>query len=171
MYCKYCGARLAEGSPFCGECGRPVTPDAPAGQTARTVRGPLRTDRSFLKYLLFTFLTCGLYGHYYLYYLAQDMNQVLESDGRSRLGSLGEFIGYSLLSGGVYGSCWYFTLANRMKINAPRYGLQIDDDGTSILLWSTIGTLLCFIGPFVAVYKIMNNANRLCEAYNRSCGF
>ena len=80
-------------------------------------------------------------------------------------------MGYSLLTGGIYASCWIFSLANRMRISAPRYGVQIDDDGTSILLWNTVGILLCGLGPLVAWYKIMKNANRLCEAYNRSAGF
>ena len=171
MYCKNCGARLDDSSTFCGECGYPVTPDTPAGRPGHAPRGPLKTDRSFLKYLVFTLLTCGLYSYYYIYYLSLDMNEVLEGDGRSRLGSLGEYVGYSLLTGGIYASCWIFSLANRMRISAPRYGVQIDDDGTSILLWNTVGVLLCGLGPLVAWYKIMKNANRLCEAYNRSAGF
>ena len=173
MYCKNCGASLPDGSVFCRECGHPVEPEGSAYGTGGGQSAPqsspvaLTTDRNFLLYVLFCFLTCGLYSYYFLYYLARDMAKVLDGDGRRPVGSLGEIVGYSILTGGIYGSCWYFTLANRMKMNAPRYGVQITEDGTEILLWMTVGILLCGLGPFIGMYKICKNANMLCEAYNR----
>lgn len=53
-----------------------------------------------------------------------------------------------------------------MQANAPRYGLQFQENGTTILLWMIFGALLCGIGPFVAMHILIKNANALAAAYN-----
>ena len=43
----------------------------------------------------------------------------------------------------------------------------MEDDGTTLLLWKTLGAALCGVGWFVAYYRIFKYANQLCAAYNQ----
>ena len=62
-------------------------------------------------------------------------------------------------------------MGNRLAANAPRYGLNFQENGTTVLLWYLVGALLCGIGPYVAMHFLIKNSNALGVAYNRSIGF
>lgn len=76
------------------------------------------------------------------------------------------FILLSIVTCGFYSYWWYYKIGNRMQANAPRYGLQFQENGTTILLWMIFGVLLCGIGPFVAMHILIKNVNALAAAYN-----
>ncbi|MGN0967817.1 MAG: hypothetical protein ACI4O3_00990, partial [Oscillospiraceae bacterium] len=54
--------------------------------------------------------------------------------------------------------------------NAPRYGLNFQENGTTVLLWYLVGALLCGIGPYVAMHFLIRNTNSICAAYNQANG-
>ena len=58
---------------------------------------------------------------------------------------------------------------NRLANNAGRYGLCIQENGTTVLMWCIFGTLICGIGPFIAMHILIKNSNMICNAYNRTC--
>ena len=131
-----------------------------------TYTGPLKTDRSLALYILFGFLTCGIYQLYIFYTIMRDINVACDGDGKHTPGLL-EFIVFGILTCGIYDFYWFYSTGNRLADNAPRYGLQFQENGTAILLWMLIGSLLCFIGSYVGVYFLLNNTNAICDAYNR----
>lgn len=65
---------------------------------------------------------------------------------------------------------WYYGLGNRLAENAPRYNLNFQENGTTVLLWVLFGSFLCGIGPFVAMHIIIKNTNALASAYNAAVG-
>lgn len=71
-----------------------------------------------------------------------------------------------MITCGIYAWIWYYNLGNRMAENAPRYGLNFQENGTTILLWYVLGSCLCGIGPFVAMHIMIKNMNALAYAYN-----
>ncbi len=125
----------------------------------------IQNDRSLLKYILLSILTAGIYGYYFIYKLAQDVNRMCEGDGKST-GGLVAFIALSIVTCGFYALYWYYQIANRLQVNAPRYGLLFSENGTTVLLWYLIGALLCGIGPYVAMHFIIKNTNAMATAYN-----
>ena len=127
------------------------------------------SDRSLIAYILLTFITCGIYGWYFIYALARDVNAVCAGDGKSTAGLI-KLILLSMITCGFYGIYWYYSLGNRLAENAPRYGLNFQENGTTVLLWYLVGLLACGIGPFVAMHIIIKNANALCGAYNYQHG-
>ena len=139
----------------------------PASLTPPSGTVPLKDDRSLLLYLVLSAITCGIYGYYFIYHLAKDINTACDGDGDLPVGGLGAYIGYSLLTCGVYSACWEYNLVERIRFNSPRYGITMEDNGTTILLWKTLGATLCGIGWFVAYYRIFKYANQLCAAYNQ----
>lgn len=52
-----------------------------------------------------------------------------------------------------------------------RYGVSIQENGTTYLLWTLVGIFLCGVGPFIALYQALRNMNVLCAGYNRHNGF
>ena len=128
--------------------------------------GPLKTDRSLVLYILLGFLTCGIYQLYVFYTIMRDVNVACDGDGKRTPGLL-EFILFGILTCGIYDLYWFYSVGNRLADNAPRYGLRFQENGTTLLLWMLIGSLLCFIGSYVGVYFLLNNVNAICNAYNQ----
>ena len=121
-------------------------------------------------YILLTFITCGIYSYYFIYSVARDVNVACEGDGKST-GGLLKFMILSIITCGIYGWIWQYSLGNRLAANAPRYGMNFQENGTTVLLWDLFGLFLCGIGPFIAMNIIIKNTNSICMAYNRSKGF
>ena len=79
----------------------------------------LKADRSLLVYILLNFITCGIYGLYFIYALARDVNVVCAGDGRNTAGLL-KLVLFSFLTCGLYGLFWFYSLGNRLACNAHR---------------------------------------------------
>jgi hypothetical protein len=123
------------------------------------------SNRSLGKYILFSFLTCGIYGLYFQYKLTGDVNSICNGDGKDTAGLL-KYILLSLITCGIYAWFWYYNLGNRLAENAPRYDLKFQENGTTILLWMIFGAFICGIGPFVAMHIIIKNTNALASEYS-----
>lgn len=138
---------------------------APAG-AAMMNAAPLKTDRNIVIYVLLTLVTCGIYGYYFIYKIAKDVNVACDGDGETTPGLL-MFILLSFVTCGIYAYFWYYKLANRLAKNAPRYGLQFQENGTTVLMWIIFGMLLCGIGSFIGLHIVFKNTNQICAAYNK----
>ena len=130
---------------------------------------PVTENRDFVLYVILTIITCGISGLVFLYSMIQDVNTVCDGDGEHTRGLMGLIL-LSLVTCGIYSFYWYYCLGNRLANNAPRYGMSFQENGTTVLLWMVIGSLLCGLGTWVATYIIIKNCNQLCAAYNRAHG-
>jgi len=126
----------------------------------------LKTDRSLLLYIVLNIVTCGIYSLFFIYTLARDINVACDGDGRTT-GGLLKYILLTIITCGIYHWIWYYGVGNRLAANAPRYGMNFQENGTTILLWQLFGTFLCGIGPLMALHIVITNTNMLCGAYNR----
>lgn len=194
MYCKNCGKEVSATQKFCPHCGTPQNVQAAQSQPEENTNfysggrsygsesggyqpggyqpggypaadGPLPTDRSLLMYILLSIVTCGIYGWYFLYCMARDVNIACDGDGETTPG-LAQLILFSLLTCGIYGYYWYYKLGNRLAANGPRYGLNIQENGSTVILWCLIGYVICGIGSYVAMHILIKNTNAICGAYN-----
>lgn len=140
-------------------------------EQAPPAAGPVRmkTDRSLVAYILLSIITCGIYSYYFLYTMARDANVICSADGK-KTGGLLAFILLSWITCGLYAYYWYYSLGNRLAENAPRYGLNFQENGTTVLLWCLVGLLLCGLGPWIAMHILIKNMNSLCAAYNQKYG-
>ena len=130
----------------------------------------IQEDRKLWKTIVFGILTCGIYNYFFIYKIAMDANVICSDDGKKTSG-LVPFILLSLLTCGIYAWFWYYSLGNRLQENAPRYGLNFTENGTTILLWLLFGSLLCGVGGFVALHILITNMNALAKAYNKQNGY
>ena len=130
----------------------------------------IKEDRSLVMYILLSLVTCGIYSYYFLYSIAQDANVVCADDGKKTSG-LAAFILLSIVTCGIYAWIWYYNLGNRLSENAPKYGLNFSENGTTVLMWMIFGSFLCGIGPFIAMNILITNMNSLAHAYNEGRGW
>ena len=197
MFCSSCGARNEDNVKFCSSCGAKIGGinlndvqndvnrafdgvEKEFGDAVNNVKNSfngapngggerLKTDRGLFAYIVLSIITCGIYGYYFIYKMAHDVNVACEGDGDST-GGLAAFIILSFITCGLYSYYWQYKLGNRLASNAPRYGLQFQENGTTILLWDLVGSLVCCIGPFVAMNILIKNSNQICFAYNQKNG-
>ena len=194
MYCNYCGSEVPQGVSKCPNCGAEIqgneikgfNPDAaqygnqysytdPTGYTGYTgaPTGPgyeiLKTDRKLIEYILFGMFTCGIYDLFFLHQLIKDVNKACEGDGKETP-SLFLLILLSIITCGVYSFIWSYQLGNRLAENAARYGYNVVENGTSVLMLNLFGVLLCGVGPYVAMNIIIKNTNLVCTGYNGAHG-
>lgn len=122
--------------------------------------------RSLLKLILLSIITCGIYGIIFWYSYSDDMNRVCQGDGKHTQNFIIVIL-LNFITCGIYGLIWYYGLGNRLSENAPRYGVSFQENGTTILLWIVVGSLLCGVGTFVAMHILIKNMNILGERYNQ----
>lgn len=127
----------------------------------------LKTDRSLVVFILLNIVTCGIYSLWFIHALARDVNIACEGDGKKTSGLLALIL-LSFITCGIYGFIWYYSLGNRLAINAVKYNMHFQENGTTVLMWQLFGVLLCGIGPFIAMHIIIKNSNSLFAAYNNN---
>lgn len=124
----------------------------------------MRTDRSLGKLILLSLITFGIYGIYFEYTFARDMNIVCEGIGKRTRGVLEQII-FGILTMGIYNIVWLYGVGERINGNCFVRGLQSPCDGSALLLWNILGAFI-FVGPFVAMHKRIEGLNRLCAYHN-----
>ena len=189
MYCEKCGEKLEDNVKFCPKCGAPVAENVDfvkavdnvldgaeneARSAIKEVRnavsgndnsGVLKENWGLLSYVLLSFITCGIYGWYTIYKLSNDINIACNGDGENTSG-LVKTLMLTIITCGIYGWIWHYKLGNRLAKNASRYNLTFQENGTTVLLWMLFGSMLCGVGPFIAMHIIFKNMNLICHGYN-----
>ncbi len=194
--CSHCGNQVMDGLTACPACGAPIEAQnynqgyqqqgyapngyqqqgyapngyqqqgyAPNGYAPTPNGPPVKTDRSLFMYIILTIVTCGIYNYWFIHSMAKDVNQMCAEDGK-KVGGLLAFIVLSYITCGIYQYYWLYKIQDRLQAAAPRYGTIVNDSGFSIIMWTTFGSLLCGLGPFIAMNKVIVSANRVGSLYN-----
>ena len=128
----------------------------------------IKEDRSLLTFILLSFVTCGIYSIIFLAQIGNDANTMFEGDGESTM-NFWLVLLLSMVTCGIFTFVWFYKLGDRMQKNGPRYNLQIDESGSTLLLWVLLGSFIG-IGIYVATYYLINNSNKFAVEYNRLAG-
>lgn len=120
--------------------------------------------RDFAMFLVLTFVTCGIYSLFFFYSLTEDLNKICAGDGQETTNFIvALLLGFVTCS--IYLYYWYYTVGNRMYENGPRYNVNIQENGSTIVLWLILGSFIV-VGPFIGYFFIIKNFNLLADAYN-----
>lgn len=190
MFCTNCGKEVEDTWIKCPYCGTIVERDEnvehdthseihndPAGneQYEKPVSEHIpeyqigNTDkiryRSFWKFLLLSCITFGIYGIYVMYGYVKDLNKVCEGDGKQSKNYIVVIL-LSMVTCGIYGLYWYYTQGERLYLIAPKYGIQIREKGSTILLWSLLGVVTFGISSMAVTYIMFDNMNLIGKIYN-----
>lgn len=129
-----------------------------------------KTDRGLIMLILLSTITCGIYAWFFGWYLYRDINEVCsvkEKDDSYMSPNFLLAVIFNVLTCGIYGIYWTYKQGNRIQNAGRRYGIDVDENGTTYLMWSIIGVLLCGLGPLIGQHLFYKNVNKICGAYNR----
>ncbi len=161
--------------------GQPVQAYAPAQQAGMVI--PQRDNWSTITIVLLNVVTCGIYGMWFTSKLASEANDICQ-DGQKSAGAAA-YILLGLLTFGIYCYYWQYKIQDRMKANAPHYGVTIEQGGGAVLGWSLgvlalqllivflTGGTLGFLGTllsYIPLNILVTSIDKLATAYNISNG-
>ena len=137
----------------------------------RVMYEKLNEERKFWKVFVFGFLTFGIYEIIFWWYMIQDLNTACgymeKTDDDKSPNSLIVIL-LSIVTFGIYRHVWYYKQGNRMRTVARAYGIQIEEKGSTYVLWNTVGSLLVGCGPLISLYLFIHNVNKICHEYNEA---
>ena len=190
MFCTNCGKELEDTWVKCPYCGTVVESDEDKEQDAQPEVHSNPTEnkgdenssseyipkykmentgkikyRSFWKFLLLSCITFGIYGIYVMYGYVKDINKVCEGDGKQSKNYIVVIL-LSMITCGIYGLYWSYTQGERLYRIAPKYGIQIREKGSSILLWTLLGVVTFGISSLAVSYILFDNLNTIGKIYN-----
>lgn len=191
MFCPTCGKQLADGyavCPFCGknlnEDAQPVQNSAPqqqysapqqqysapqqqyAAPQAGIPRAQLECNRSWIKVLLLTIVTCGIYGIITYYKLTEDVNTICTPhDNKKTMNYLVAMLLLTPVTCGIYSIVWMHQLCNRVGDNLRARGIPSDFSASTFWLWNVLGSFIV-VGPFIFMHKLFEATNQLAADYN-----
>ncbi|MGM9553986.1 MAG: DUF4234 domain-containing protein [Faecousia sp.] len=111
--------------------------------------------------IAFAFITLNMYRLYFFYRLSMDVNAVCEGDGQES-GSFLVAAVLSVLTFGIYELVWLYHLAQRLKVNAPRYGFKMVEGGKDIVVLNAMSF------GYIGTWELIKNMNRIANIYNRA---
>ena len=125
---------------------------------------PMKTNRGFAAYLILTFLTCGIYGLWFMHCMARDTNIICFDDGKHTQ-NVFVCILLTLCTCGIYQLFWWAGIADRTKTAAHRMGYHAPNEPSSVMGWMIGGLFISFL-TWVGMYKTIENLNFASRAYN-----
>lgn len=142
-YCTRCGAVSEDSAAFCKECGNPFPQGPQNSQPYMQPRYPGIVPRNIALCILFTFITCGIYGIYWMIKMNDEINDLA---GEPDATSGGMVFLFSIITCGIYGFYWMYKMGERSdRIRGV--------NGNSGLLY----LLLSIVGLSIVSYCLMQD--------------
>lgn len=127
----------------------------------------LKTDRSFIMYLILSLVTCGIYSIVIFTMYSSDINIIASRyDGKKTMNFCLMAFVLSPITLGIYCFIWYHQFSNRIGNELKRRNIAYDFSAKTFWLWTLLGSLI-LIGPMVYIAKLIKAMNLLSESYNQ----
>ena len=125
MFCSNCGSKNPEGAKFCKDCGERLdTSDVkdnkdygsyvekaePKTSSSTNFQGIGR--RSIAACVIFSIITCGIYGLYWIYKMNQEINIISNHEDDT---SGGLVILFGIITCGIYYVYWAYKMGDKLK--------------------------------------------------------
>lgn len=127
---------------------------------------PLKTDRSFIKTVLLSMITFGIYGLIVYGHVTEDVNLVCSKyDGRKSMNYYLLILIIAPLTMGIAVFVWFHNLCERIGNELNRRQIAYDFGAKDFWLWNVLGMFI-IVGPFVFAHKFFTAVNKMNENYN-----
>ncbi len=123
-FCIKCGKEMDDSAKACPNCGAPATNSVGSIQ-----------KREIVLCIIFSIITCGIYGIYWFICLTNDANSV--SNEKTADGVLA-FV-YTLITCGIYSYYWAYKMGKKMYEAGKSNGIEISDNSVLYILLSIFG--------------------------------
>ena len=173
MFCSKCGTQLNDDAKFCNNCGASVGAQEnnanPIDNNLSTIPNNIdysevTRNRSFIAYLFLSIITLCIYYFFFWHKYIKDLNVVCDDGDDSP--NIIVLLLLSCITLGIYYYYWMYKQSNRIKEAAPKYNVEITQDGTSVLLWSVIATFFFGVGIILGNYFMITNLNKITNTLN-----
>ena len=160
--CPNCGPadnQAADANPPQQAAPQPASGGAPADQ--------LKTDRSWVKFLLLSIVTLGIYTIVFYYGISSDINTTASRyDGKKTMNYALLFFLIGPLTLYIAQIVWSHKIFNRIGDELKRRGINdVQLSAADYWIWGVLGTLF-IVGPLIAVNKLALASNAINENYN-----
>ena len=126
----------------------------------------LKTNRSFIKYILLSLVTFGIYGIVSMSGVSSDINLIASKyDGKKTTHFCLLTFVISWLTCGIGVFVWFHKISNRMGAELKRRHIDYDISAGSFWLWNILGSFI-IVGPFIYMHKFFKAINLLAADYN-----
>ncbi len=136
-FCPNCGNKLEEGSNFCSKCGTSINTASPntENNNANNNIDFHLPERNIAMSVIFSILTCGLYGIYWFICLTDEVNAVSEENDTTG----GMAFLFSILTCGIYGIYWAYRIGQKLNKAGVKNHLPIGDNAILYLILQVFG--------------------------------
>lgn len=113
--------------------------------------------RTLAIYIFLNCITLGIYGFVVGKQMGDEINVICKGDKESpRFSYVATvFLGLIPIFGPIYYRYWWYQQANRLKMNANRYGIEVKESGTEIFLMRTVLELPFFFVTYIEMFAAL----------------
>lgn len=136
----------------------PQEPQAPAKQ--------LRDNRSWIKVILLSIITLGIYGLICYGNISSEINLVASKyDGKKTMNYYLLVFLIGPITCEIATIVWMHKICNRIGDEAKRRGLAVELSAKDFWLWNVLGSFI-IVGPFIFMSKFFKAMNAVNADYN-----
>ena len=106
-------------------------------------------QRSLVKLIVLSFLTCGIYGFFFWWGYINDINNACVCDGKRSPNYLIVLL-LSVLTCGLYYLIWLYRQGERLRDMAPAYNVRINEGGGVVLVYHLLGSFVLNIASSIS---------------------
>ena len=153
-FCYKCGAQLNDEDVFCNNCGTKQEENVYQAQPSRDYQNAQNfagsspvISKSIGVCIILSIITCGIYGLYWLYCMAEDLNRISGKNDTSG----GLVVLLSIITCGIYGWFWLYQAGDKINQGKMQRGVPAD---------SSLGILYLVLGIFgfsIISYALIQN--------------
>lgn len=145
-----------------------TAPPAPQSQNQQGMPvAQLKTDRSFIKTILLSLITFGIYALICYGHIADDVNLVCSRyDGRKSMNYYLLIFIVGPITFGIAAIVWMHNLCDRIGNELKRRQIDYDFGAKDFWLWGILGSIIV-IGPFVFAHKFFKAINKMNDSFNK----
>lgn len=126
----------------------------------------LKTNRSFIKTLLLSMITFGIYALVVYGQITDDVNLVCSRyDGKKSMNYYLLFFLVGPLTLGIAMIVWMHNICNRIGNELKRRKVDYNFSAKDFWLWGVLGAII-IVGPFVFAHKFFKSVNKMNEHFN-----
>jgi hypothetical protein len=126
----------------------------------------MKTDRSMIKVILLSIVTCGIYGLIFYASIGDDMNLLATPrDGKKTMSYWLLIFLIAPLTCSIGAIVWFHKLSERIGEEARARGIYTNFGAGTYWLWNVLGSLI-IVGPFIYLHQLCTTMNAICENQN-----
>lgn len=127
----------------------------------------LNTERSLLKYILLSLVTCGIYAIVFWSSISDDINLLASRrDGQKTMHFCLVYFLVGPITCGIYSLIWFHNVSQRIGDEARARGVATDFGASTFWLWNVLGSLI-IVGPFIYINKLCKAMNGASQSFNQ----